>query len=295
MSIEMREIEAFLAVADELHFGRAAEKLMLSTSRVSSLVRTVERRAGSPLFERTSRRVRLTPQGEHLATELRAAVVRIERALAEVRQSGGGGGELLRVGFATTLPEKLPAELVQAFEAEYPSARVVQSANPTTDLFAWLGSKWPVDVFVTWMPVDNAPESELSIGPVIHRVPRAVMLPANDPLADRAVVDIEDLVDRDVIYPSLPKWYGDAWTPCVTPKGRELRLVRPPAEYIEDVLRLVADSGMVHLTFASLLDVYRRPGVVVLPVTGLPEMPVRAVWPSNVRNSVLHEFVSIVS
>lgn len=67
-----RPAEAFLAVAEELHFGRAAERLRLSTLRVSNLIQAVERRAGAPLFERTSRVVRLTPAGTQPFGELRA-------------------------------------------------------------------------------------------------------------------------------------------------------------------------------------------------------------------------------
>ncbi|GAB3659203.1 LysR family transcriptional regulator [Glycomyces tarimensis] len=294
----MREIEAFLTVAEELHFGRAAERLTLSTSRVSSLIRTLERRVGTPLFERTSRSVRLTPAGEHLFAELRAAYVRIERALADVRSAADQAGQVVRVGFATTLPEKVPSALVEAFEEAYPAARVVQYAAPTTDLFHWLEgdrTAWQVDVFVTWMPVEDSPEADLAIGPVLHRIPRAVMLGADHPLADRAVVDVEDLAEYEVVYPQLPKWYGAAWTPQTTPSGRELRLRRVNAEYIEDVLRLVADQQLAHLTFSSLLDSYRRPGVVVLPLIGLPAMPVRPVWSSSSRHPLVRAFADVAA
>lgn len=62
-SIDTREIEAFLVLAEELHFGRAGERLYVSQSRVSQLLRALERRVGAQLVERTSRRVRLTPLG----------------------------------------------------------------------------------------------------------------------------------------------------------------------------------------------------------------------------------------
>ncbi|RRR97275.1 LysR family transcriptional regulator [Glycomyces terrestris] len=298
MNLEMREIEAFLTVAEELHFGRAGERLALSTSRVSALIRTLERRAGAALFERTSRNVRLTRAGEHLFAEFRAAYVRIERALADVRDAADPAGKVIRVGFATTLPEKVPGALVQAFEQAYPQARVVQYAAPTTDLFRWLEGdrpSWQVDVFATWMPVEDSPEADLAIGPVLQRVRRAVMLGVQHPLAERAVVDVEDLADHEVVYPQLPGWYGAAWTPQTTPGGRELRLRRVNAEYIEDVLRLVAEQQLAHLTFASLLDSYHRPGVVVLPLIGLPPMPIRLVWPRSSRNLLVQAFADVAS
>ncbi|WP_432873100.1 LysR family transcriptional regulator [Microbispora rosea] len=83
----MREIEAFLAVAEELHFGRAAQRLHLSTSRVSHLIRALERRAGAPLFARTSRRVHLTTAGEGLLAEVRPAYEQLSTALRQARES----------------------------------------------------------------------------------------------------------------------------------------------------------------------------------------------------------------
>ncbi|SHG24021.1 LysR family transcriptional regulator [Streptoalloteichus hindustanus] len=278
----MREIEAFLAVAEELHFGRAAERLRLSTSRVSNLVRMVERRAGVPLFLRTSRVVTPTPQGMQLFGELRSAYVQIERALADVRRTADLGGGVLRVGFATTLPETLGPQLTASFERLYPEHRVVASAQPTTDLFRWSGRDWPVDVFVTWMPVGEVPaDVPLRIGPVIDQVERAVMLGSSHPLAGRSVIDVEDLAEHEVIYPALPSWFGEYWTPATTPGGREIKRRRLSTAYVEDVLRVVAAGDLAHLTFASLLTVYRRPGVELVPLTGLPPMPVRAVWRSG--------------
>ncbi|MEV0093439.1 LysR family transcriptional regulator [Streptomyces sp. NPDC050738] len=275
----MREIEAFLAVAEELHFGRAAERLRLSTSRVSSLVRVVERRAGTALFERTSRVVRLTPPGEQLFAELRAAYIRMERALDDVRRSTELGGGVLRVGFSTTLPAKLRPALIAAFEAKYPDCRIVASGLPTTDLFRWLGKEWPVDVFVSWMPTGSAPvEPPLRIGPVIHRVARAVLLGSGHPLAGQPSIDVEELAGHEVIYPELPPWFGELWAPSVTPGGLPVKLWRLPAGYVEDVLRMVTQGDLAHLTFTSLLDAYDRPGVVVTELTGLPPMPVRALW-----------------
>lgn len=291
----MREIEAFLAVAEELHFGRAAARLRLSTSRVSTLVRTVERRTGVSLFERTSRVVRLTPPGRQLFTELRAAYVRIERGLADVRHTASlSGGGVLRVGFSTTLPAKLSAELVRTFERRHPDCRVVVSELPTADLFRWIGKEWPVDVFVTWMPTDAAPiEPPLQIGPPIHAASRAVILPADHLLAGRSTVDIEDLAGYDVIHLEVPAWYGEQWTPATTPGGRRMKLRRMSAMYVEDVFRLVAQGGLAHLTITPLLSTYERPGVVVAPLTGLPPIPVRAVWPDSLQEPMAHSFAEV--
>ena len=292
---ESREIEAFLTVGEELHFGRAADRLGLSTSRISSLVRTFERRAGTPLFERTSRRVRLTASGEFLFRELRPAVVRIEGALAEVRATATGSGQVLRVGFAGSLPAHVAGELVAAFEQQYPGCRVVRSGHPTTDLFRWLGRDWPVDLFVTWMPLASVPQvPDLGIGDALLRVPRAVALGAAHPLAGRATVDLVELLDYEVIYPDLPGWYGDLWVPA-TAAGRRMKLRPLATNYVEQVLRLVAEQPLVHLTFTSLLDAYPDPAVRLVELTGVPPMPVRPVWPVTGDSTLARLFARVAA
>lgn len=82
--MELRDIEIFLALAEELHFGRTAERLHITPSRVSHVIKKQERRIGAPLFERTSRTVRLTVVGERLYQTLRPAYQRIIDGVEEV-------------------------------------------------------------------------------------------------------------------------------------------------------------------------------------------------------------------
>ncbi|WP_020579650.1 LysR family transcriptional regulator [Actinopolymorpha alba] len=281
---DMREIEAFLTVAEEMHFGRAAERLGLSTSRVSFLVKRLERRVKAPLFERTSRRVALTPQGEYLFAEVRPATVRIERALADVGAWASSHREILRVGFANTLPGSMAADLAAAFERRYQGCRVVPSAHPTADMLSWLDRDWIVDVVVTWMPGEPAQLGVpgLEVGPVIWRERRAVVLAADHPLAGRSTIDAEELADHEVIYAiGVPPGYADGWTPRVTPAGRPMSLRRVSVTYVEEILRMVVEDGVGHLTFVSVPDRYKVPGVVVIPVTGLPPMTVATMWPDT--------------
>jgi DNA-binding transcriptional LysR family regulator len=105
--LEIRELEAFVAVAEELHFGRAAERLRVTPSRVSQAVRQLERRVGGPLFERTSRRVQLTPLGRRLLDEVRPALSQLEGALREARGTTRSAREPLHVGFSNSLPDRL--------------------------------------------------------------------------------------------------------------------------------------------------------------------------------------------
>src|SRR5690242_8484834 len=97
--VEIRELEAFLVLAQELHFGRAGERLYVSQSRVSQLLRSLEHRIGAPLVERTSRRVALTPLGESFLAGLRPAYEALRATVDDARAAARGMGGVLRIGF----------------------------------------------------------------------------------------------------------------------------------------------------------------------------------------------------
>src|SRR5580693_1481166 len=100
--IEVRELRVFLALTGELHFGRTADRLGISQPGVSEAIRNLERRLGVRLFDRTSRRVRLTPAGEELKRKLAPALAALERTLAETSELSRDVRGLLRVGFVLT-------------------------------------------------------------------------------------------------------------------------------------------------------------------------------------------------
>ena len=97
--LEARELECFLVLGEELHFGRTAERLYLSQSRVSQLLRSLESRIGARLVERTSRRVRLTPLGASLRDELAPAYTALLDAVEAARARARGVDGVLRIGF----------------------------------------------------------------------------------------------------------------------------------------------------------------------------------------------------
>lgn len=100
--MDLMRVQAFLVVADELHFGHAAERLGLSQPRVSRLVSALEREAGGALFERTTRQVRLTPLGTRLRDGWRPAYGQLLSTLDAVRAAARRPEGTLRIGFLLT-------------------------------------------------------------------------------------------------------------------------------------------------------------------------------------------------
>ena len=131
--VELRELRIFLVLADELHFGRTAERIGISQPGVSEAVRVLESRLGVKLFDRTSRRVRLTPAGEELRRRLAPALSALKQALAETSDLSGDIRGLLRIGFVLTTEGPALSGLVAAFHDRYPACEVrSRRSRPST-------------------------------------------------------------------------------------------------------------------------------------------------------------------
>src|SRR6266702_833953 len=118
--VELRELRIFLMLADELHFGRTAQRLGISQPGVSEAVLVLESRLGVKVFDRTSRRVRLTLAGEELKRTLAPALAALDQALAGTSQLSRAVRGLLRVGFVLTTEGPALSRLIAAFNTRYP-------------------------------------------------------------------------------------------------------------------------------------------------------------------------------
>jgi len=130
-SIELRQLRYFVAVAEELHFGRAAERLHMSQSPLSRAIRELERELGVVLFVRTTRRVELTPAGLLLLERARRALAEIDAAVADARRLTRSGDAVLRLGYGP-FSGAAAGRIVEALRAERPelTPRLVQEVTP---------------------------------------------------------------------------------------------------------------------------------------------------------------------
>src|SRR3954468_18637443 len=136
--LERYELETFLTLAEELHFGRTAERLHLSTARVSQTIRNLERRVGAPLFNRTSRRVELTAIGRQLDEDLRPTWALITAALERAIDAGRGVTGLLRVGFVDAAGGQLLVGASEVFRGRHPDCDVQIREARMSDVVRWL-------------------------------------------------------------------------------------------------------------------------------------------------------------
>lgn len=275
--VELRELECFLVLAEELHFGRTAERLRVSQARVSQNIRALERRVGAPLFERTSRRVRITPLGEELFRDVEPAYRQIGRSLDRVTAAARGTEGELRVGFLGSAANEHTPHILDEFRSRHPDSEVlmieVHCGNPLGPLRAC-----EVDVLFTRLPVD---EPDLTVGPIVVSEPRALAVPIGHPFAKRESVSVEDLARDTVIDVTgpAPDYWWDFHVPPVTPSGKPIRRWRAVATF-QELLALVATAQGISPVVESVSRYYARPDIALVPMRDMPNSEVALVWRS---------------
>jgi DNA-binding transcriptional LysR family regulator len=278
-NVELRELRIFLALADELHFGRAAERMGVSQPTVSEAVRLLERRVGTRLFERTSRRVTLTPAGADLRRALAPNIEGLDRALDGVRDSAAGVSGTLRI--VTTVTTRLPpvVQLCRAFRARYPKCAVHIDSAIIHDPFVPL-RRGLADVLVNWVAID---EPDLTAGPVIASYDRVLAVARGHRLAGRESVSVEDMADEVlcVMPPTFPESMAEAFMPSRAPSGRPIRRVH--VQQADETwsfgaaMAAVGRGEVVHPT-VRFHNVLAMEDVALVPISDLPPLPLGLIW-----------------
>jgi DNA-binding transcriptional LysR family regulator len=277
------EIEAFLALAEELHFTRTARRLHLPPSRVSRLIASLERRVGGALFERTSRRVALTPLGARLRDQAGPAYASLVTALEQASSWARGVDGALRVGCTVTVGGPVINRLAEEFSASHPSCELTLHEVSTWEPYAGLRCG-EVDVLINWLALD---EPDLVAGPVLEYRDRVLAMRRGHRLAGRDSVSFEDLADLETHSPPYPDKYpaalGDAIIPRVTPSGRPVRRTFSTWS-LDDLFALMTRTDLVHPTMAGLA-VFQRDDIVLVPIRDMPPMPLGLIWHAAHENA----------
>ncbi|MCP2163818.1 LysR family transcriptional regulator [Goodfellowiella coeruleoviolacea] len=261
----VQQIECLLTLAEELHFGRTAERLGCSQSRVSQLVATLERRVGARLVERTSRRVSLTRVGAQFVKDVRPAYRALVRTFARARERAVLGAlEELRVGFTGMVYEEITA----TFRAlrDQCGVTVLTHELPLGSPFTAV-LEGEVDAAIAELPVH---EPELTVGFRFPPQDQLVVLGVDHPLADREALDLEDLAELDLLHRSgdAPGYWMSARTPPATPAGAPIRSTTGITT-IQQGIALAASGRGAMLVCRPLADHHTRGDLRFLPVRGL--------------------------
>lgn len=289
--MERYEIEAFLTLAEELHFRRTSERLGLAQGRVSQIIKQLEHRIGVPLFERTSRRVTLSPVGRQLRDDLTPAYRQVEAAYDRAVAYAKGVDGVLHVGFSGQWVADLVLEAGELVRKQYPCCSIELYEVPLNDPLSALRAG-DLDVQLTEFPVV---EPDLTTGPVIFSEPPAVLVSPRHPFARRESVSMEDLASTTLvcIAGNIPPLWTDHIYPRHTPSGRPIPH-GPTAPGFPEVQSLVAAGVGVSIASLRAQEYHSRPGIVYVPIADAPPIQYGLIWPTNRRTARVRAFVDAV-
>ncbi|MEI5102623.1 LysR family transcriptional regulator [Streptomyces sp. PmtG] len=292
--LERLELEAFLTLAEELHFGRTAERLHVTTGRISQTIRKLERRVGAPLFERNSRKVALTDVGRQLRDDLLPAYEQISAGLAQAVAVGRGGRikGVVRVGWSAAWCGNLMVQAADRFRVRHPDCEVEVTEVQLRDPLGGM-REGTIDLQLTEFPVR---EPDITTGALVFAEPRALMVPADHPFARRESVSMEDMADATLVTLNdarIPRYWMDRYFPRATPSGR--RIPQGPAtNFWPEVLVHIANGVGVSTVSLRAEAFHQRPGVVFVPFHDAPPIEYGLMWPTAGKNPLVGPFLEVV-
>ncbi|MBT1095473.1 LysR family transcriptional regulator [Streptomyces sp. Tu102] len=275
MDVHVRDLRYFVAVAEELHFTRAAERLYVSQPALSKQVRALERHLGVELFRRDPQGVTLTEAGAALLPHARRVLDAWSEGAAALEAARVAARSTLVVGMSTS-PGRgglLPA-IRSRFTAAHPDTVLRLRQVSWEDSTAGLADR-DADIAFVWLPL---PDAERYGWTVVAEEPRLVALPDTHRLASRPEIDFADLLDEPFL--ALPAGAGplrDYWLALEERAGRPPRIGAEIAGTEETYEALVAGLGvcLVAMGNAPLITLG---GVVTRPVRGLAPSRFALAW-----------------
>ncbi len=278
-------MQYFVAVAEELHFGRAAARLHIAQPSLSQQIRRLERQLGVTLFDRTSRRVELTDAGRALLSEGRRLLAHSDRTTRLVRSVSA---ERLTVGFYGSAASALLVSVLRSFSEEHPGAEVLVRElllDQIDELFAG-----GVDVAFTRLLPGQA-DVELE---VIARESRVLALAASHSLSGRATLQFSDLreesfITNPVVEVSVPP---KRWLAEQARHGLPGRIAAQAAS-VQEILTLVAAGKGVCLVPASVAQHYPRADVIYVEMSDADPAVVSLAWPRGSLRPIVGAFIEV--
>lgn len=293
--IDMRIWRQFVAVAEELHFGRAAQRLHMTQPPLTQAIAGLERSLGLALFERTSRRVQLTPAGEALLPQVRDLLDRALALPAQARAAAAGEVGRLRLAFVSTVGFGLLPQWVRAFRAQWPGVRL-QLVEATGDVQLQALARGEMDAGLLLHTPGQAPPTLQSLR--VAREPLVLALPDHHPLVPRAAVSLADVLDEPlVMFPRgiLPSLH-DAIAALYHGAGRE-PAVAQEAIQMQTIVNLVSAGLGVAWVPASVRQ-FQRPGVVYRELepaaARVPVCETSLVWSADAVPPALARWIDFV-
>ncbi len=276
--MELRQLRYFVAVAEELHFGRAATRLLIATPSLSQQIKALERSLSVTLFERSSTRVSLTPAGARLLPLARATLAASDDLLDTARGLAQGRATVLRLGFLPFALTSTTRRLLTEFGRKVPDVTVrlrqYEWDDPSAGLLS--GETDAALVRVPFTGEERLHMLELGNDPVL-----AVFAESHH-LADAEAVTSAELANEPWLEAERVKdpVFARAWY-FADLRGKDSPAVRSRAGTVEEWLAEISFGRGVNVIPAGMAEEYRRPGLAFVPVSDAPPSRLVVAWPRN--------------
>ncbi|WP_381802282.1 LysR family transcriptional regulator [Streptomyces niveus] len=284
MDVDLRKLRYFVVVAEELHFGRAAERLHITQPVLSRQIRALEHESSAELFTRNKKSTELTAAGRQLLEDARPLLAGA-RALRVRVQRAARGESTFTVGF---MPGITVTGAVRTFSARHPELTVKVVRTSWTDQVQAV-HEGLLDVSFVRLPVDRR---GLTLRPVF-REPRVAVLPAHHRLAGKESIGIADLAAERLLQDpdAVPEWRDLS----DRAGGAEGTAPRPAFRSVEEKLEYVATTGGVIVLPLSTAAYYTHTDVAHVPIGDIGPNEVCLAWSAHRRSPLLPEFADIAA
>lgn len=284
MEVNNAALRSFIAISEELHYGRAAERLFLTTSALSQQIMRLERQLGVTLFARSSRAVDLTAEGVQLLPLAREAVNADARIRSWAKRHKDSS---LRIGFTHVGP---PSLLSRVFAASTSSTgTTLEFRHVHRDEIGEDLRSGELDLAFVWGPFrSDGLESR-----TIWTEDRVLLLPESNPLAGRNGVSVDEIIDPIIIPRSADADYV-RWV-LNDPRPDGSRVHRgPEAKDLEEALALIAAGRGVHIVPCSVAQSLNHVSITCVPVVGLDDYPYLMSFRAGTLTNATANFVDTV-
>lgn len=289
--IELRHLRYFIAVAEELNFSRAAERLHMAQPPLSQQIQDLETKIGLQLFERKKRPLRLTPAGEVFLEEVRLVFAQVERAIIAAHRASRGEIGRLIVGANSAIANSILPEILRTFRSRFGDVDLVLRELTSKEQAQALYER-QIDVGFDRLPTSNQYDNTLNYLPILQE-PLIIALPENHPLASYSQIPLNALANEPFVLPApeLVPFYSQIINLCQQ-AGFFPKVVQE-ATWMITVLSLVAGGVGVALVAANAQTLGRQ-GVVYRAIQGENlTLQLAVIWRRDDTSVILREFLEV--
>lgn len=288
--MELRHLRYFVMVAEELHFGRAAERLHIAQPPLSQQIRQLETELGFELFHRTKRTVELTEAGEIFLIEIRKIFKQLEVAVQLGRQTSRGEVGQLIIGFVSSTTYNVLPEILRRFRTNFPEVKLELHELTTDEQLRWL-SEGRIDIGFVRPPV----EEPTFATETIFKEALVVALPEGHRFANKSQLTVKSLSkEQFILFPRLfSPGLHDAIISLFQNAGFT-PIVAQEAIQMQTIVSLVAAQMGVAIVPSSLQNL-QRTGVIYKTIKeSVPEIAINVIWRKSDTSPTIERFLEVI-